>query len=159
MTRNVKNLTQTIEMTQNAAGKIKFAPKGLLGKAAYWKQAEGDEVVGDAAANGTTVVSLSIPAVSRFLCTSLMASTNIAAVINIASGVLGTLTEIYHIDLQNAGSLVMATEETPIFIYNNTTDAAVTLLMVVPLTAKGVATNNAANKYFHGFMGGIVIKN
>ena len=67
-----------------------------------------------------------------------MASSNIAAVLNIASGVIGTHVDLYHVDLQNAGSLVAVTENTPIFVYNNTTAAAVTLLMIAPLTAKGL---------------------
>ena len=159
MTRKVENIKQVIEMSEDVNGKIRFAPKGILGKVAYWSEAEGDEVAGDAAANGTTVVSLSVAATSRFICTSLMASVNIAAVLNIASGTLGTHVDIYHVDLQNAGSLVMVTEETPIFVYNNSTAAAVTLLMIAPQTAKGLATNNAVTKFFHGFLGGLVIPN
>ncbi len=156
---NRKNIQQTVEMAEDGSGKIKFAPKGILGKLAYWDEAEGDEVAGDANANGTIIVSLSVAAYSRFVCTSLVASVNIAAVLNIAYGIIGTHTDIYHIDLQNAGSLVMVTEESPIFVYNNTTAAAVTLLMIAPETAKGVATNNAVTKFFHGYMGGLVIKN
>ncbi len=156
MTKDVKRLNQVIQMSVSPDGKIVFSPDGLYGKANDWIEAEGDEVVGDAAANGTIVVSLSVAANSTFICTSLMASTNIAAVLNIAYGVIGTHTDIYHIDLQNAGSLVAITENSPIFVYNNTTAAAVTLLMIAPQTAKGVATNNAATKYFHGYIGGVL---
>lgn len=157
MTKDVNKLTQTIEMTESPAGKIEFARKDIIAKAAIWSEAEGDEVAGDAAANGTIIVSLSVPATTRFICTSLMASVNIASVLNIAYGVIGAHTDIYHVDLQNAGSLVAITENTPIFIYNNSTAAAVTLLMIAPLTAKGVATNNAVTKFFHGYMGGLLI--
>lgn len=146
-------------MAENAAGKIKYSPEGIIGKLAYWNEAEGDEVAGDANANGTIIVSLSVAAYSRFVCTSLVASVNTAAVLNIAYGIIATHTDIYHIDLQNAGSLVAITEESPIFVYNNTTVAAVTLLMIAPETAKGVATNNATSKHFHGYMGGLVIPN
>jgi len=157
MTKDVNKLTQTIEMVESVNGKIVFAPNNILGKANLWDEAEGDEVVGDAAANGTIIVSLSIGAYKTFICTSLVASTNIAAVLNIAYGLIAAHTDIYHIDLQNAGSLVAITENSPIFKYYNNTAAAVTLLMIAPQTAKGLATNNDATHYFHGYMGGIVI--
>lgn len=151
-----KNLYQTIEMAEDADGKIVFAPNGVMGKVNKWSDAEGDEVAGDANANGTIIVSLSIPANTKFACMSLMASVNIAAVLNVAYGLIAAHTDIYHIDLQNAGSLVAVTENTPIFVYDNTTAAAVTLLLLAPETAKGIATNNDATHYFHGYMGGIL---
>jgi len=157
MTKDVNRLQQTIEMVESVDGKIVFAPNNLLGKAILWDEAEGDEVVGDANANGTVIASLSVGAYKTFICTSLMASTNIAAVLNIAYGLIAAHTDIYHIDLQNAGSLVAITEDSPIFKYYNDSAAAVTLLILAPLTAKGIATNNDANHYFHAYMGGIVI--
>lgn len=152
-----KNLYQTIKMTEDANGKITFAPDTIYGKIAHWDEAEGLEVVGDAAATGTTIVSLSIPALTRFACMSLTASTNIAAVLSISSGTLAAHVDIYNVDLQAAGSLVLITEDTPIFVYNNTTAAAVTLLMIAPLTAMGAGTNNDANHYFNGHMGGVLM--
>lgn len=146
-----------IEMTENPDGKITFANKGALGKAAHWTEAEGLEVVGDANANGTTIVSLSVPATTRFVCMSLSATTNISAILSIAYGTIASHTDIYNIDLQAAGSLVVVSEDTPIFVYNNTTSAAVTLLMHAPQTAMGSAANNDANHYFNGYMGGILI--
>ena len=159
MTRKVRNLAQVIQMAEDVNGKIKFAPTGILGKLSKWTDAEGDEVAGDANANGTIIVSLSIPASSRFICTSLVASVNITSVVNIAYGLIAAHTDIYHVDIKNAGATILITEETPIFVYNNSTTAAVTLLMIAPLTAKGLATNNAVTKFFHGFMGGLVIPN
>lgn len=145
-------------MCENADGEMVYAPVSAYGKAAHWTDAEGDNVVGDAAVNGTTIVSLSIPATTRFACMSLMASTNISAMLNIAYGTIAAHTDIYHIDLQDAGGLVVITEDTPIFVYNNSTAAAVTLLMIAPRTGKGAGTtNNDANHYFHGYMGGVLI--
>jgi hypothetical protein len=152
-----KNLYQIIEMSEDASGRITFAPKSVYGKMAHWKEAEGDEVSGDGVANGTIIVSLSIPAETQFACMSLMASSDLPAVLNIASGTIGTHTDIYHIDLYSAQGQVLITEDTPIFVYNNTTAAAVTLLMIAPQTAKGVATNNDVNHQFHGYIGGILL--
>ncbi|KKN90794.1 hypothetical protein LCGC14_0223770 [marine sediment metagenome] len=160
MTRKVRNLTQVIQMAEDADGKIKFGgqfPMDISARVAAWTEAEGLEVVGDGVANGTTVVSLSIATLTKFACMSISGSTNISAVIAIASGTLASHTDIYHIDLQNAGGFVAVTENTPIFVYNNSTAAAVTLLMLVPQTAMGAATNNDANHYFNGYMGGILI--
>lgn len=157
MTKKQRNLWPTIQMTENANGKIVYAPVSAYGKAAHWTEAEGDEVAGDAAATGTTIVSLSIPATTRFACMSLMASTDVAAVLNIAYGTLAAHTDIYHIDLFSALAQVVVTEDTPIFVYNNSTAAVVTLLMIAPQTAKGAATNNDANHHFHGYMGGVLI--
>lgn len=153
-----KNLYQTLEMTEDASGNVVIAPKGVYGKAAHWTEAEGDEVSGDGAANGTTIVSLSVPATSRFICMSLMASTDLPAVLNIAYGTLATHVDIYHVDIYSALATTIVTEDTPIFVYHNSTTAAVTLLMIAPKTAKGVATNNDANHQFHGYMGGVILE-
>lgn len=153
-----ENYVQTIEMTENASGRIVFAPKTAYGKAAHWTEAEGDEVAGDAAATGTTIVSVSVPATSRFICMSLMASTDVPAILNIAYGTLAAHTDIYHIDIYSAQAQVVITEDTPIFVYHNSTAAAVTLLMLAPQTAKGAATNNDANHHFHGYIGGVLLK-
>lgn len=144
-------------MAEDADGKMQYAPVSAYGKAAHWTEAEGDEVAGDGNANGTTIVSLSVPANTRFACMSLMASTDVAAVLNIAYGTIAAHTDIYHIDLYSSLAQVAITEDTPIFVYNNSTSAAVTLLMIAPKTAKGAATNNDANHHFHGYMGGILI--
>jgi len=160
MSKDRKQLFKTIEMSEDPDGKIVFAssfPASVGGRVAVWTEAEGLEVVGDAAATGTTVVSLSVAANTKFACMSLMGSTNIAAILSISSGTLAAHVDIYSIDLQAAGSFVAVTEDTPIFVYNNTTAAAVTLLMIAPQTAMGAATNNDANHYFNGYMGGILI--
>ena len=161
MTKDVKRLQQIIEMKEDEDGKVVFGsqvPSDVLGRVAKWTEAEGDNIVGTGAATGDTIVSLSVAAYTKFACMSLVVSTNISAMINIAYGTLAAHIDIYHVDLQNAGSLVAVTENTPIFVYNNTTAAAVTLLMIAPLTGKGVAVdNNDANHYFHGYMGGILI--
>lgn len=160
MGKDTKRLRQTIKMVEDPDGKIVYGsqvPASVLGRVAIWTEAEGNEVVGDAAATGTTIVSLSVAAYTKFACMSLMGSTNIAAMLSIASGTLAAHVDIYPIDLQNAGSLVAVTENTPIFVYHNNTAAAVTLLMIAPQTAKNIATNNDANHYFDGYMGGILI--
>ena len=157
MTKDVDRLKQVIQMAESPSGKIEFAPNTVFGKANVWTEAEGLEVVGDAAANGTTIVSLSVGAYKTFICTSIAASTNIAAILAIAYGTLAAHTDVYHIDLQNAGSLVAVTEDSPIFKYYNSTAAAVTLLIIAPQTAMGAATNNDANHYFNGFLGGLIL--
>lgn len=160
MTKDTKKLQQVIEMTEDPDGKIVYGshiPASVLARAAIWTEAEGDEVAGDGAANGTIIVSLSIAANTKFVCMSLMCSTDVAAILNIAYGVIGAHTDIYHVDLFSALAQVIVTESTPIFVYNNNTDAAVTLLIIAPLTAKGAGTNNDVNHHFHAYMGGILI--
>lgn len=160
MTKDTKRLTPIIEMVEDEDGKVVFGsqvPSTVLGRVAKWTEAEGDEVSGDGVANGTTIVTLSVAAYTKFACMSLMASTDVAAVLNIASGTLATHVDIYHIDLFSSLAQVIITENTPIFVYNNSTAAAVTLLIIAPQTAKGAATNNDVNHQFHAYMGGILI--
>lgn len=160
MTKDTKKVQQIIEMVEDADGKVKFGtqiPAGVLARVALWTEAEVDEKAGDGVANGTILVSLSIAAYTKFACMSLMASTDIAAVLNVAYGTLATHTDIYHIDIFSALAQVMVTENTPIFVYHNNTAAAVTLLIIAPQTAKNSALNNDANHHFHAYMGGILI--
>lgn len=160
MTKDTKKLSHVIEMAEDPDGKIVYGskvPAGVLGRVAIWTEAEVDEKAGDGVANGTILVELSIAAYTKFACMSLMCSTDVAAVLNVAYGTLATHTDIYHIDLFSALAQVIITESTPIFVYHNNTDAAVTLLIIAPETAKNSALNNDANHHFHAYMGGILI--
>jgi len=146
------------KMTRTKLGKEAFALDDPLMKSYYWTQSKATETVGDAAANGTSLLTITVTAAKVFHCMSLMLSTNIGAMGRIGTGALGAMTDYYIIDVQNAGSTVIVTEDTPIFTIDNSTGTSdLTLRLYIPQTAKGVATNNAATKYFDAYVGGILI--
>lgn len=169
MGKDRKRLFPTMVYTRGADGKYELAVSDIIGATGFWIESdieagtEGAEVVGDADAFGTAICTLSISAGKYFICTNLMGSTNVGAMVYIAQGSIVTgvsgITageELYIIDLQNVGSNIIITETMPIFVYDNTASAAaVTLTMYAPETAKGVATNNDANHYFDGYIGGL----
>ena len=158
MRRN-QRLMLMMEQTRGSDGKYKMAAKDIIGMTKYWTQSTpGVEVAGDGAANGTSICTLSITAEKYFICTHLMASTNIGAIILLGTGSLASMTKVYIIDLMNSGGFVAISEKVPIFTYDNTSSSsAVTLIMYAPKTAKNVATNNDTNHYFDGFIGGLLI--
>lgn len=149
-------MMQVLQKAKGADGKLKDAASDLISKHFYWKQATpATETAGDGAANGTSLCTISITAYKRFICTHLMASTDVGAVIRVGTGALGSMTDIYPIDLMDGGGIVIITEDSVIFHYDNSAGAsAVTLRMYVPQTAKGAATNNDAFHHFDAFMGG-----
>lgn len=144
-------------MARGSTGKITDAIEGLISAHRYYVESTpGTEVVGDADADGTSICTLSITAEKRFICTHLQASTNVGALLRIGTGDLGSVTDIYQIDLQNVGSFVAISPDMPIFEYDNSASStAVTLRIYAPKTAYGATTNNDASHYFYGFIGGI----
>lgn len=146
-------------MSRDTHGKIMDAVDDLISALYYWTEAEGANVVGDAAVNGTTIVSLSVPATTTFVCTKMKGGTNISAALELAYGTIASHTNVDFIDLQNVGSYAEISDGmTPLFVYRNSTAAAVTLLMIAPQVGYGAGTtNNDANHYFYGFLGGLLI--
>lgn len=141
-------------------GKIADVGSTLIDNHKGWTQCTvGTETAGDAAANGTSITTLSIAGSSYFVCTHLAASTDVAAVLKVGTGTLASMTDVYFVDLYNSLSFVAVAEAMPLFHYDNTSSSsAVNLIMYAPQTAMGVATNNDANHHFYGFMGGITYK-
>lgn len=149
-------MIQVLQKAKGADGKLKDAANDLISKHFYWKDSTpATETAGDGAANGTSLCTISISAYKRFICTHLMVSTDVGAVIRVGTGTIGSMTDIYPIDLMDGGGIVIITEDSPIFDYDNSASAsATTLRMYVPQTAKGVPTNNDTNHHFDAFMGG-----
>lgn len=153
-----KRAWRIFRMTRDINGKEEDAVDDIVSKGARWTEGDEQEVVGDGNANGTEVCNLTIAAGKVFMCMSIMGSTNISAILILGTGTLGSTTDYYCIDLQNVGGVVIVTEETPIFIVDNSAGtSALTLRMYAPQTAMGVTTNNDANHYFNGSMGGVEI--
>lgn len=152
-----KRLTNFRKISRGKRGKIADVGSSLIDNHKGWSQSTpGVEVVGDAAAIGTSICTLSIPAGKFFVCTHLMVSTNISAIILMGTGTLAAMTNIYIIDLQAAGAFVAISEDMPIFEYDNSAGAAaINLIMYAPQTAKNIASNNDVTHYFDGFIGGI----
>lgn len=155
--RQKQRLLQFLHKERGVDGKIQDAVSGIIGAHAKWTQSTpGTEVVGTGGATGTSICTLSITAYKRFICTHLMASTNVGAVIRLGTGSLASMTDVYVIDVMNTGGFVAIAETMPIFAYDNSASAsAVNLIMYAPKTAKNVATNNDSSHYFDGFIGGL----
>lgn len=157
-----KRLISFRKMVRDADGKIKDAVADLVGSLLYWNQCDvstlGVEVVGDGAVNGTSICTISIPAGKTFVCCIAKCSSNIAAMVYIGHGTLAVMTELDFIDIQNVGlGGGIAEGQSPLFVWKNATAAAINIIMYAPQTAKNVATNNDANHYFDGFIGGLII--
>jgi len=147
------------KMVENAEKKLIAAVDDLAGVLAYWAQSTvGVEVVGDGVATGTSICTLSIPAGKTFVCCIAKCSSNVAAMVLIGHGTLAAMTNLDFIDVQNVGmGGCISDGQSPSFTWKNTTAAAVNIIIYAPQTAMGVATNNDANHYFYGFIGGLII--
>lgn len=163
--RKEQRLINFRKMSRDANGKIKDAVDDLVGVLIYWAQSEfvapvTIEVQGDGVATGTELCVLSIPAGKTFVCCIAKCSSNIAAMVNIGHGTLvpAAMVDLDFIDIQNVGmGGVISDGFSPSFVWKNTTAAAVEIVMYAPQSAKGVATNNDINHWFHGFIGGLII--
>lgn len=137
------------------------AVKGLLGASSYWTQEEAENVVGDGAADGTSLLTITIPANYHCIGVAAISMSNLQAIIRIGIGDLGDPpTTHYWIScptpLEPFGA--MAEETTPVFVVASSASAQ-TLRMWVPQTGiAAIATNNDVNHYFYGFLGVLLIK-
>lgn len=150
----------TIQETFDFNGEVMIAPCSIIDIAQLYTDEVAREVVGTDDADGTSILTISIADEAVFICTQLKGSTNVSALIAIGTGDLGDPpTDVTFIDLQNIGEVwAQAEVNSPLFVINNIGgDADVTLRMWVPHTAFGVATNDDANHYFNGYIGGILL--
>lgn len=156
--RQFQHSVEVFQKARDGHGKEQYAVTDLISAAYYWTDATAEEVVGTNNANGTTVLSLSVPATTTFICTIVTASCNLAAFLKIGYGTIaGPPTDVCNFDVTPRGTCGYMTEKLPVFVYDNTTDAAVTLLIFAPHTAWNVADNDAITKYFNAFIGGLLV--
>lgn len=157
--KDMNKLTQTFPMAENLNKQLVPAIMDVIGGASVFDQSAAEEIVGDANANGTSILTLSVGIGKVFICTIALASCNEGALVKIGTGALGAITDYYWIDCSNKGNNgAIAEGTTPLFVVDNSAGvAAIDVRMHVPQTAYGVATNNAVTKYFNGFLGGFEI--
>lgn len=150
---------QMQELAENLNKQLVPAIKDIITGASVFDQSSAEEVVGDGAANGTSILTLSVADGKVFICTLALASSNLPAIVKIGTGTLAAMTDYFWIDCSNRGICgIMAEGNTPIFIVDNRSGgAALNVIMFAPKTAFNAATNNDANHYFNGYLGGYEI--
>lgn len=149
----------TLEQTRDVNGKLVTAERGIVGGATnFTSDLEHDKVL-DAAAIGTTILSISVPAYTTFACSVLSFSCNASVLVIAGSGTLGSTTDYFSILIPTTGLFAIADGESPFFVYTNTTGSAVTLLFYAPQKINNAAGNNANTKYVQAYAGGKLIRN
>lgn len=137
------------------------AVRGLIGASSYWTQEIGENVIGDAAAIGTSILTITIPQYYHCVGVVALGWCNLAGALLVGLGALAAPpTTYYFIDIPNRGAFGgMAEGTTPLFVIPKSTTAAQTITVYAPQTAWGVAaTNNDILHYYYGFLGVLMFK-
>ncbi len=143
---------------EDVNGRAQILAPDLISAGAKHVKAVANEVAGDGAADGTSLDTYSIGAGEVFICTEIIASSNLAALVRIGTGDLGSMTDYDWVDIAGRGNYGKTSDGfSPLFVVDNSSGStALTLRVYAPQTAYNAATNNDDNHYFNTKISGLI---
>jgi len=117
---------------------------------------DGQNVVGDAVATGTAILTFNISAGKKFALTHLMGHCNVDAVMELITGTLAAPTVYASFRVKAGENFNIDKETVPILVIDNSASAAVlACLLILPQVVDGFEDNNAINHYASGSVYGV----
>lgn len=151
------NLQLVRHLGRDGEGRIIEADRGIQSAAATWESEVAFEQATTGAADGDSILTISLPAYKSFICTSATFDCDNSIYLRVGTGDLGSMTDYWGIHIPAGGIEALSDGESPLFVINNDTSSSVTIRLYAPQTLHGAATNNNATKYVAAYLGGRVV--